>query len=450
MMKHLTGLLLLALLVVASASVFAQDDDEPPQRATRKAEALSKPVYDQLTKAQEAIDAEDFPAASRIVDRMLSDELSDFERGNVLNFKGFLEYSRGNSRNAIRAYEEMIAIDSVEPAVRQQTTYTIAQLYAQEEDFARTIQYLDRWFAEATNPAPEPYILLAQAYAQTERYGDMIAPIDSAIAEARERGTQVKEDWYNLKYFACYQVENYRCVRDVLKILIAGWPKKSYWLALGGIFSELEEERNMLAVYEAAYTQGLLSTESELVTMAQLYLAGDVPFKGATVLEAGMESGTISKNAKNYRLLSQAWTLAAENEKAIPALREAARLSSDGDLDARLAIAYLNTDQYSECVSAGRSALQKGGLRKASDVNITVGMCLYNLDRLGDAKAEFRRAAADDQSRRLAGQWISVIDSDQARLEQLRQARRRLREQREADEAEDQEEEATTAAVTAP
>ena len=136
-----------------------------------------------------------------------------------------------------------------------------------------------------------------------------------------------------------------------------------------------------------------------------------------------MKTGTISKNAKNYRLLSQAWALASEDQKAIPALREAARLTSDGDLDARLAISYLNTEQYSECVEAGRNGLSKGGLKKPADSHKT----MYNMNRLYAAKAEFRKAMTNARSRKLAQQWVSVIDSDIARIEQLRLARQQLR-----------------------
>ncbi|MEL7311965.1 MAG: hypothetical protein AAFN07_10670 [Pseudomonadota bacterium] len=438
-------------LAVLPTTAAAQDDEEQPRRETRRAEALSKGVYDELTKAQEAIDADDLNTAARIVDQLLADELSDFERGNVLNFKGFLEYSRGNNNAAIRAYEQMIAIPNMEPGQINQTIYTLAQLYAQQENFSKTIEYLNRWFQTATNPAPDPYILLAQAYAQTEQFNRMISPIDSAIAEARERDIAPKEEWYNLKYYACYQLQQFNCVRDTLKILAAGWPKKTYWLQLAGIYSELEDEKNMLAVYEAAYTDNLLTTEGEIVTMAQLYLQGDVPFKAAKVLEAGMEAGTVSRNTKNYRLLSQAWQLAKDDEKSIPPLREAARLSDDGDLGAGLAIAYLNTEAYSDCVSAGRDALQKGGLRQPNDVRVTIGMCLYNQDRLTDSRTEFQRIVngSSDRSKSLARQWIRVINADLERLDALRQARQRLREQREEaqqDSAEEAAPEAETAA----
>ena len=305
---------MLVLTLALTPIHHAAAQDEPPERKTKKAEALSKPVYDKLTRAQELVDTKDMQGALRIIDGLLRDDgISQFERANVLNFKGVIEYSRENTNGAIRAYDQLVAIPEVEQQMRMQTIYTIAQLYATEENFPKTIEYLNRWFADTPNPAPDAYVLLAQAYSQTGQYQQMLAPLDSAISEAKRREQPVKEDWYNLKYYACYQVERFTCVRDTLKLLVAGWPKKSYWMALGGIYSELDEEKNMLAVYEALYTDGLLTTESELVTMAQLYLQGEIPYKGAVVLEEGMKAGTISSNAKNYRLLSQAWSLAAED-----------------------------------------------------------------------------------------------------------------------------------------
>jgi len=178
----------------------------------------------------------------------------------------------------------------------------------------------------------------------------------------------------------------------------------------------------MLAAYEAAYTQDLLSSESELVTLAQLYLQGEIPYKAARVLSEGIESGNIEETGKNYRLLSQAWQLAQEPQQAVPALQQAARLTDDGELNARLAVAYLNLDRYDDCIQAGRQALDKGGVREPNDVRVTIGMCQYNLDRYQDARQTFMVVRRDDDYRKLGNQWVSVIDGEIQRLEQLRQA----------------------------
>ena len=144
-----------------------------------------------------------------------------------------------------------------------------------------------------------------------------------------------------------------------------------------------------------------------------------------------MASGRVSKSAKNYRLLSQAWQLSMEDEKAIPALTEAARLSTDGELDVRLGNAYLNTSQYKECVEAVRTGIRKGGLKNSDNAQISLGMCLYNQNQYQAAINAFQEAAKTPKSRRIANQWITVIRSDIERNEQIRLAEDAARKKRE-------------------
>lgn len=222
--------------------------------------------------------------------------------------------------------------------------------------------------------------------------------------------------------FAYFQDEDYKNVRDIQKILLENWPKKRYWFSLAGAYTELGEDNNLIAAYGAANDQGMLEKESEFVTMAQLYMQADVPYKAATLLETEMESGRVSKSAKNYRLLSQAWMLSQEDQRAVPALKEAARLSDDGELDVRLGNTYLNLGDYDECINSVQSGLRKGGLKNTDNARISLGMCLYNKRRYQAAIDAFRAAAKTPRSRKISQQWIAVINADVERNEQIRLA----------------------------
>jgi tetratricopeptide (TPR) repeat protein len=231
--------------------------------------------------------------------------------------------------------------------------------------------------------------------------------------------------------FAYFQQENYHKVRDIQKILLMNWPRKRYWFSLAGAYTELEEEHNLMAAYDAAHTQGMLESEAELVTMSQLYMQNDVPYKAATLIEKEMASGRVTKSGKNYRLLSQAWTLSMEDAKAIPALKEAARLSDEGELNLRLGNAYLNLGQYGECVAAVQAGIRKGGIKSPDNAQISLGMCQYNLKKYSDAKKAFAQAAKTRRSRRISSQWIAVIDADLERNRQIRLAEKAARERQE-------------------
>ena len=416
----------------ATGSVLAQDDEreERDKQKTKQAQAVSKEVYDRIQKAQEEIDAENYNEGLRLLEALKTRKgISEYELQNVLNYIGFVHYNLDDIDAAMAAYQEMIDIPSIEPQIKKNTIYTMAQFSMMQEKYNQALRYLDQFFTLETNPSPDNYILLAQNLYQVNRYPDMIEPIETAISEAQRRELDVKEDWYVLLNFAYFQQEDYAKVRDLQKILLVNWPKKRYWFSLAGAYTELGEEQNLIAAYDAAYTQGMFEKESEYVTMAQLYMQHEVPYNASKVMQEYMNAGVIAKEAKNYRLLSQALTLAAEDEASIPALQEAARLSEEGELNLRLGNAHLNLSQYSECVAAIKEGVRKGGIRSPDNAQISLGMCLYNLKEYQDSITAFREAGKSQRSSRISRQWISVIESDLERNRQIRLAENAARRQ---------------------
>ena len=428
--------ILLVCGVFATGAVLAQEDEDRDNQKTKQAQAVSKEVYDRIQKAQEQIDADNPREALEMLESLEGKKgLTEYELQNVLNYKAFVYYNMENIPKAIETYEKMLQIPSVEEQIMKQTTYTLSQLLTMQEKYDEAIKMLEKWFVMETNPPPEAYILYAQNLYQVNRYAEMVKPIETAIQVAKERELEVREDWYVLLNFAYFQQENYAKVRDIQKILLVNWPKKRYWISLAGAYTELNEEKNLVAAYDAAMTQGLFDKEAEFVTMAQLYMQQEVPYKAATLLEEQMQKGTVAKDAKNYRLLSQAWTLAAEDEKAIPALQQAARLSDEGELNLRLGNAHLNLGQFGECVTAIEEGIKKGGIKSPDNAQISLGMCLYNQKKYQEAIAAFREAGKTSRSRNISRQWISVIESDIERNEQIRLAEAAARKQQQEIEA---------------
>ena len=427
---------LFACSAMASNYAVAQDDEDEAERKsnaqeTKQAQAVSKAVFDTITKAQELVDAEDYPGALKILNGLYDpDKLTEYEQANVLNYIGFVYYNMDDVTNAIKTYERMVAIPTLEPQLKKATMYTLAQLHTMQENYARALTTLDQWFLMEPNPAPEPFILKAQNLYQVERYHDMIEPIENAMQVATKREKEIKEDWWVLLNFAYFQEENYEKVRDIQKTLLASWPQKNYWFSLAGAFTELGQDDDLINAYASAHTQNMLEKESELVTMAQLFMQREIPYMAAKLLEKEMTAGRITKDGKNYRLLSQAWQLAMESEKAIPALKEAARLTEDGELDVRLGNAFLNTGEYGECVKSVRNGIRKGGLKSPDNAQISLGMCLYNERQYQDAIKAFQVAARTDRSRRVSSQWINVINADVERNKQIELAESAARKKR--------------------
>ena len=412
--------------LLACGGAFAQGSgqaDKNDKTKTKQAQAVSKAVYERITKAQEMVDAKNYQGALKTLNSLYNpDKLTEYEQANVLNYLGFVYYNMDNTAQAIRTYEKMLAIPTLEPQMAKQTTFIVAQLLMVEEKYPQALSRLNKWFLLETNPAPEPFILKAQIHYHLGEFRQMVQPIENAMRVAEDRGKPVKENWWGLLNFAYFQQENYVKVRDIQKILLMSWPKKRYWKSLAGAYTELGEDEKLIYAYDAAFTQGMLEKGTEFVTMAQLFLQAEVPYKAATLLVSKIEEGTVEKSEKNYRLLSQAWQMAMEDLKAIPALKSAAALAKNGEMDARLANSYLNLGEYGDCVTSARTATRKGGLKSPDNIQISLGMCLYNQRKYGEARKAFEQAAKVPRSQRTSRQWINVIKQELERNRQIRLA----------------------------
>jgi tetratricopeptide (TPR) repeat protein len=402
---------------------FAQSDDKSEERKTRKTPAMREQTYKRLSESREFAEAEQYGEALRVLNRMIErGGLNSYEAAQAYNFYGFIYFSQEKYQDAIRAYQNVLAQENLPIAMETATIYSLAQLYFAIEDYGQAIAMINRWLERTEDPGPEPYILLAQAYYQKKEYREAIIPVETAIRIAAADGDPPKERWLLLLRVFYFELEDYDKVAEILHQLLAMNPKREYWLQLSGIYGERDQPRRQLLAYEMAYIQGILRSGREIVTLSQLYLQAEVPYKAGVVLEKGINDGLVEKTARNYRLLSQAWTLAREDEKAIPTLIQAARLSDDGELDIRLARAYANLGQWSQAVDAATQAIAKGGLRRSDQANILLGMSLYNLDRYPQAISAFSAARKDERSRRDAARWIAHIGSEQQRQASLREA----------------------------
>ena len=117
--------------------------------------------------------------------------------------------------------------------------------------------------------------------------------------------------------------------------------------------------------------------------------------------------------------MSQAWLQAQEHEKSIPPLKEAASLSKDGELDMRLAQAYLNLYRYKEAVGSLKAAFKKGGLKRKDQANIMLGLALFELQNFDASLHAFREASKDKRSKKAAETWLTYVGNEKERKRQL-------------------------------
>ncbi|AQA17537.1 hypothetical protein BST95_04110 [Halioglobus japonicus] len=394
----------------------AQEEKKADTRETRRTPALRNKVYEKLAEAQAAAEAKDLAGAKKILDGMVAaggkKALNSYELANVYNLYAFIYYTQENYPQALKAYENVVAQPDIPLAMEINTRYTIAQLYFVQEDWDRGIDALLKWFDMTESPNAAAYVLLAQGYYQKKDYNRALTNVEKAISMYNEKGKLPKEQWYNLARFLYFEKNDIPNTVDTLEILLQHYPKKQYWVQLSHMYGEQKKETDQLGAMETAYVQGMLDKGSEQVTMAYLYLNADVPYKAATVMDKGLNDGSIDDKSKNWEIAGSAWRQSQETDKAIPAMEKAAAKSETGELYARLGNIYLDGDQNEKAITAINRGLNRGGVKRPDTARLVLGMAYFNTKQYDNARKAFQAAARDERSEKYARQWIRYMDSE--------------------------------------
>jgi predicted Zn-dependent protease len=417
-------MLLSVCLACASGTSWAKDKDPQRKPATKVTEKLSPQVYKQIALAQEALEAKDLDTAQAVISELLTkaDKLNNYEQAQAYNFRAAIHYELDDTEATIADYIAILRLENVPDQLRHSSLFRLAQLYFVQEDYARSVQLLDRWMGLQTEAIrPEAHLLKAQALYQLEEYAQAKAPTIAAIREARRRGQDFNESWLALLRAIFYELGEYENATKVLQQLIQRWPKPSYYKQLSGMYGLMGEQQNQLYVMHAAYLAGMLDSESEWLNMARLYMAEDAPFPAIAVIEQGLEEGVIEETAANLQILAQAMALAQDAEGQIPVLQKAAELSGDAKQFMYLGQAQLAMYRWKDATASLQRALDIGGLDRPGSVHMQVGTAYFNQKKFTSALQAFKEARAFEDYAPQARQWISFVQQEIQRNQAMRE-----------------------------
>lgn len=421
-MKNSTVRLLLVMIAVTGVWLMGE------VQAAERVPAMREPIYRQLGAARELADKEDLAGAIQALDKLNAQNLNSYERAMTWNLYAFVHYTKQDYGKATAAYRKVLEQRPIPESLRNATLFGLAQMLVATEQYQASLDALKEWFALVDAPNPGAVMLLGQVHYQLGNYSEAREAIENAVRSAEDRNESVPENWYLMLRAISYAQKDYVALSNVLQQLLRWYPKREYWVQLSAVYGELGDEERQLATLETAFEQNLLEKESEYVMLAQLLLSNSIPWKAGKVLELGMQDKVVEESISNLRLLADAWVLAKEYERSIDALKRAAALSEDGELDLRLAQVLLEMEQFDAALASARVAEKKGGLDKPEAVHVLAGLALYNLDDLDAAAAEFGKASRFEGAGPTVEQWMSFIQKERARRNALDEAMNAARE----------------------
>ncbi|MDP5028880.1 MAG: hypothetical protein NWQ54_02670 [Paraglaciecola sp.] len=421
------GLSVSILVAGFSTASFAQENGN--ERKTQRVPTLRGKVYEQLSRAQNAADAGKPKEAFSILDEVKdkASSMNSYELAMMYNFYGFIHYNLEQFDDAIASFEEVVKQQPIPTSFEQATLFSLAQLHMMRGNYDSTIEFIEKWEAiqrQVTPGADIPaknLVLKAQAMYQKQDYAKASTYINAAVEQQENsaEGFQVDENWYVLQRAVYFELKQPEKVKDVLLKLVKQYEKPAYWIQLAGMYGELGDEKQQLAYMEIAYQMDYIATGSDIFNLSQLYYYHQIPFKAALLMESGMQQGKLTKDERNLTFLAQAWSFAKENEKAVPVMMAAAKLSKDGELDSQLAQTYLNMEKWQLAIESSLTALEKGNLRNEGTVHLVLGMAHFNLGDYAVALNELAEAEKHTSSRGMAKQWLKFVQTEQASTERL-------------------------------
>jgi tetratricopeptide (TPR) repeat protein len=217
----------------AQAARAARETSEAP-------EEISPQVGRSLTSIIELLNADNFVEARAQLDELMQADtmsaMSPYERSRLYQ----LSFNLNMQDEAFDAAQADLyaAIESGGLSEREvsQSEYQIAQLFIQQEDYAKAADSLEVWIArpgQTQNPAA--YYLLAAAYYIQDKFDDARDHMETMMSMPGEK----QEAWYSMMAALYLQGEDYAKAKPVVEKLVELFDDPTYREQLRGINEEL-------------------------------------------------------------------------------------------------------------------------------------------------------------------------------------------------------------------
>jgi len=419
----------------------------------KKARALQAGTAKKMAKVYEALEVvddkgepdPDMETVLSILNELRRDmaNLKSYDRSVMWNAWAFVYFSDGKYDQAMDAYYNLINEPEVTIGLRVGALLSLGQLHLVQENYKEGIELILQWMNEVEKVTAQSYSLLGQAYYQTGDFRKSLSSMETAVTMAEEEGYKPRENWYVIMA-ACIgelkkeigEKESLLRQIDIYEILVNLYPKKQYFIQLGGSYGQLGREKDYMITLKAAHQKDFLNKESEYLALTQLLLLNQNPYWAAQVFVSGQKKmitivdekteeekvvPVIKDTEKNLKLLADAWRMAQEIDKAIPVLEKAANMSKDGESFVLLGNLYLSEDKVEKAVEAINKGLDKGEVKKLSQVYLTLGQAYFELQKFDEAKKNFRIAARDKDKKikQQANNWIKYTENEEIRVANL-------------------------------
>ena len=440
--RRALGSLALALALASPLALRADDENKP---AADEPPSLSEAVSDVFnTKLKPLIEAKNWDGAIDLLTPMIAKaEPNGYDQWFMLDTKSKIYLQKGDFKSSIEPMEQALhmakthKLYSTNKAITE-TQYLLAEIYGQEgstskdsayqhEMYRHAILNLEEWMKSGPKLTPDSSRfysgLLYQSATAVPDHPDLelIKKAELAAKQGILLTLHPRDDVY-LIILAAYQQENrLQDEADLTEYLVTLNPKnKQYWAQLLGAYLGLaaqneKDDRASHRYYvravntiERAQKLGIMTTPKDNYNLVTIYYNAGQFGKATDLLYAGLKSGAIDPDIKNWQLLAYSFQQINHEFDAINALKEAASLyPNNGQIDFQIGQIYSSMEKTQDAFAAYKEAVKKGNLNNGHATYMFLAYTAFELQRFEDAldavkhAAQYPEAARDNQMRGL-------------------------------------------------
>ncbi len=400
-LSRLLGTLVLAALLLAPAGA-----------SLAQGPSISPRAHEALTQIQSLLQESKWREADAALGRFIENfSRESYAVATAWQMRGYLLSETGRNAEALKAYETALQSDDLDAASAQQIRYNIAQILMSLGRHAEALRAIDAWLAAADDITPERRVQAAWIHLGAESYKRAARLMEEALRAA----PAPPESWYQLLVAALQGAQDNAALVKWLPVVIERFPQeKRYWQQLSSVYFQLQDDRRAVAALAAAYHNGLMTQERDILHLARFHLYVGVPHKAARILEEALEKRRIEASAAHYELLADSWLRAQELPFAVTALHKALTAGAGYETSLKLGQIHLQQEEWDAAVEPLRRAAQSPRERTRADALLMLGMASFYSGDAVSARTAFVQARDHSSARRQAESWLAFLDTDPA------------------------------------
>jgi len=310
---------------------------------------------------------------------------------------------------AIEYYRGALAAGGLSDIADREMQRELAQVYLLTENYGEAAATLERVLRSKLVPEARDFLLLAQARYHLGNYVAVVAALDRLQERGLALDVAQTRKALALYYRAGAFEQSERLLRELLR-LEPDNPQN--WHQLASVYLQQNKKRQALDHLALARDKGVAFSERELLLLADLYAVNGNPFSAAQTLAGGLSAGIVTASGPHYRRLFEFWLQAREQEKALDALSQAARLTGETELYLYLAQLQMERQAWrpmQQAVLAACSSRLED--RYVGRANLLLGVSLLKLGDRPGARRSFINATLVGGVSPQAGQWLNFMEA---------------------------------------